>query len=559
MAQAVAVRETNSDPLVVPISSALNGAFGLYVTPTLNGTLAGKYYTVSRWLRLPAAGTYTFRLGTHQTATLSVRGEQVTAAVQGVNGSGTIAIEAPEVVRVDAQYEVSADGTENFIVFDVLDPQDDLLEVSRAEGSVGSIADTAEDLLPDSELGLKPSLIEDIRFTYPLWTPRPNWRNSISEMHYWLTDVLTSETAAEQRRRLRPNPRRSVEASFTRDDIDANILLNAVAGMGYAPILLPIWWDAVRIGQDLQGGVTDIIPGDFKGREFNVGDLAAIRRDEAFDYELVYVVGVQDTQIMLSEPVQLDTPKGTVIVPVVDAQVRDTVAVQSLTDTVATSRVRFFQIRPYKHSGNFPSVVYEESGLPVIDPKFNWAVSPENQYRRNVFVNDNETGIPDIYDPTNQASTNVRQAYQLITRDEHTAFLDLLFAMQGRWRTFHLPTKRGDFDLVADINPVQGALLVKRCGYTQYGGADQSIMRYIRIEKYDGTVIFNTIISSRIISGVEWLYLAETIGYHNMHDIKQICYMPVARLDIDNIEIERLTDSKSVVSLTFKTFDDRRS
>ena len=45
----------------------------------------------------------------------------------------------------------------------------------------------------------------------PVWTIRPNWKGGILERLEWLTDVLASDTGVEQRRSVRPTPRRSFE------------------------------------------------------------------------------------------------------------------------------------------------------------------------------------------------------------------------------------------------------------------------------------------------------------------------------------------------------------
>lgn len=553
----------NQDPDVTQFTSLVDGSQGLYITDSLTSTVAAQqgvlsYYTLSFWLKLPVSGEYTARLASMSAATLHIDGSPTIFVPGGSLETGLQQVAEAKVARVDIVYTVSNNGDKGFVVFDILDPDGVQIAVSTAGIPVGAVFDESGSFVPDSELGLKPSLIDDPRFGYPLWIPRPNWGSSIGETLAWVTDILSSETASEQRRRLRRYPRRSIEASYLRSEVESALLNNAVAGVGYGRFLQPIWWDEVRIKEDAMEGDT-VIKGSFENTEFTSGELAAVRRDNRFDYEIVYIAGTSEDQVLLAEPLQVDTLAGATIVPVVAAQIRGGTTVQRLTSSISRSTIRMHQINPYKRTATMPGETYGSTGLKVIEQPFNWYSSPEQQYTRNVFVNDNTLGIPFIYDPTEQSAGSVSRSYHLITEDEHKVFIEMLFAMAGRWKTFHLPSDCEDIDLVSDIDPAQGALLVRRSGFTQYDGANQDILKYIRIEKYDGSVFFNTIISSRIIGEVEWLYLQETFGYHPEYEIKKISFMPVARLDVDSVEIQRVTDIKSTVSLTYKIFQDRRA
>lgn len=173
---------------------------------------------------------------------------------------------------------------------------------------------------------------------------------------------------------------------------------------------------------------------------------------------------------------------------------------------------------------------------------------------------DNQSGPVVIVDPGNQNYGTVKKSYTIHGRTADRQFRQILFALRGRTKTFHLPLDTNDFILSRDINPADGALVVRRCGYTQYIGGTQETKRDIMVELYDGTRIPTTIISSRIVGEEEWLFLSQSIPATSRNDVRRIGYIPVARLDVDGIEIKRLTDSAGVsqVSLTFKFFDDRR-
>jgi hypothetical protein len=124
-----------------------------------------------------------------------------------------------------------------------------------------------------------------------------------------------------------------------------------------------------------------------------------------------------------------------------------------------------------------------------------------------------------------------------------------------------VPTGHDEFVLTRDISASQGAIIVARSGYNQYNLSQQAIRRDICIELYDGTKLFNTIISSRVVEDEEWLFLSETVPSLPLANVRRISYMPRSRLDIDAIEINRLTDADgaSQVALTFKAIVERRN
>ena len=126
----------------------------------------------------------------------------------------------------------------------------------------------------------------------------------------------------------------------------------------------------------------------------------------------------------------------------------------------------------------------------------------------------------------------------------------MLHTMNGKWKTFHLPTFRDEFELIQDIRTNDGAIRVYPSGYAMYGQHLQNGRRHIMIELFDGRIMYNTIISSRTMKGEEWLFLAETLPDIAKSNVRRVCYMPESRLDVDSIEFQRLTDSRGTSTVT---------
>lgn len=536
---------------------ALHGAYDLYVQDAYASAEANQTYYMAKWFKLKA-GTYTANAYVDDLGELRVDHQKVFEAHIGTNpNSGTFTVSQNGVYRFDAIYTNIPAGTPASFAFElILDGE--VYEVSRASDYIADIVP-----IPDSALGPKPPYSDDVRLTYPVFLPLPNWKDGVTERIEWQTDVMQSESGAEQRRPIRLHPRRSFEATFLRWEENRTVLDATIAGVGQRPLLLPLWHDMTATENVAPAGSIDIF-GQFRVKDFNVGDVVMFRRDLKWDYEVNIIAGldIDAGHMTLAFGLQQDMPKGTRLYPVRVAQIREAMNGEQLTDAVARMQVRFFCTETYdlpESWSNLPT--YTRTGLHIFTLPEDWGESNSVTSDRLTFSYDNESGNVVVTDPGDQNFGSVKKAYTLFGRTADRQFRQILFALRGRTKTFHLPLDTNDFILTRDINPADGALVVRRCGYTQFVGGTQATKRDILVELYDGTLIPTTIISSRTVLDEEWLFLSQSIPATPRSQVRRIGYMPVARLDVDGIEIKRLTDAAgaSQVSLTFKTFDDRRA
>jgi hypothetical protein len=165
---------------------------------------------MSKWAKL-AAGTYEIKMFAVDSASLSIDNQLVfeVTAGQGYH-AGSFVVAENGVYRFDLSYISDAAGTSGYIAYQIT------LDGARVENSRANdfIADTVP--IDVDALGPKPPYSNDLRLTYPVFLSRPNWKSGITERLEWQTDVMISETGAEQRRPVRTYPRRSIEASFLR-------------------------------------------------------------------------------------------------------------------------------------------------------------------------------------------------------------------------------------------------------------------------------------------------------------------------------------------------------
>lgn len=549
------LKETNTLGNAPTHYATLSGAYDIYVQDQYAAAEGNTPYYAAKWIKL-AAGDYQIRFIIDDNGTLKLNGQQVAS---GTNGGTwvtpvvqTFTLATSDTYRLDLQYNNVPAGSPSYIVYEI-SKDGVVVEVSRANDFVGDIKP-----IPDSALGPKPPYNEDIRLSYPVFLPKPDWQSGVLERLEWLTDVLQSESGAEQRRKLRQYPRRSLEASFSRFGNNRNLIDSYLTGVGQRFGLVPLWWDETPIDPVYAGSI-DIF-GDFYRREFFANDVVIIRRENELDYELNIIAEKTDTKLTLLYGTQKDTTRGT-ISPVRVAQIRDQLGGTQLTDAVRQFQLRFYTIEAANYTTDWTFPIYERTNLPVLNWIPNYREQMDMTFDRVSFVWDNQVGNPYVVDPGATATTNEKYGYTIYGREAMHDFKCNIYKMAGRWRELHVPTGHDEFVLTRDVNADQGAIIVARSGYNQYNLSQQAIRRDICIEMYDGSKLYNTIISSRVVEDEEWLFLSETVPSLPLANVRRISYMPRSRLDIDAIEINRLTDADgaSQVALTFKAIVERRN
>lgn len=551
------LKETNTLGNSPQRYALLSGAYDIFVQDQYTAADAAQTYYAAKWLKL-AAGEYQLRFICDDKGTFLLNGTQVATGTYGGDWLTpvVVAFNVPtsDTYRWDIQIYNGPASSPSFMSYE-LSKDGVVVEVSRAQDFIGDLKP-----IPDSALGPKPPYNEDIRLSYPVFLPKPNWKNSVIERLEWLTDVLTSESGAEQRRKLRQYPRRSIEASFIASDNYAGLIDSYLSGVGYTNGLVPLWWDETPISGAVVAGGVDVF-GDFRYREFNASDVVIIRRPGAItDYELNIIAERSDTKLVMLYGLQQDT-RGATITPVRVAQIREQLSGVIMTDRVKQFQLRFFTVEAADYPAEWTFPIYERTNLPILTWEPNYRESFDINYDRQVYTWDNEVGNPYTVDPGGTLQQGEKMGFTVFGRAEMHGLKRTLYKMSGRWRELHVPSGSDEFVLARDISDSAGALVVYRSGYNQYRLSQQATRRDILIELYDGRHLPNTIISSRVVGDEEWLFLQETVPPVSKDQVRRISYMPRSRLDIDAVEINRLTDADGAaqVALTFKAITERRN
>jgi hypothetical protein len=378
------------------------------------------------------------------------------------------------------------------------------------------------------------------------WTFLPDWGDGIDEVLSALTDVLQSESAASQRRRLRLALRREFTGPMYAEGRERQLLDLALFGWSDRVWSIPIWPDI----QLLQVGVAAdaaFIPCSTQYLDFRTGGLAMLRGEDAFTSETVEILDVLSNGLQLKRNTQQAWPAGSRLYPARAAQLLEEPTQRKLTDRLIEAEVRFLVVEPSDWPEWLPATLYR--GYPV------WARRPDETedltYAAERLRKTLDSGFaqPLITDTARRALQVLGQRHVDLGREARALVRSFIYGMHGRQQAVWVPSHMDDLTLVATVSSVATTMDIASIGYTRFS-AGKAGRRDIRIELWDGTVRMRRIIgSTEIDSQVERLALDSALGIEvQPHQVARISWMNLMRFESDVQRIQHMTDSEGVAA-----------
>lgn len=554
MANPVTIKSTTGGASSVSnVSAALNGARLLYAQDIFFPAPNPYKWNMAKWIYL-RGGSYRVIVSASERATVKVNGGD-TYTVSG-NNRTPLPMNLP---AGGSKFEISVSNSKYnntaYIAFSIYKDGEAMPEYkSSHEGWKGDL-----DEMPDA--GAKPQVVEESN--YRVWPIEPNWSDDITETLEWLTDVMSSESGAEQRRKVRLYPRRMMSAKFTEWRTTYRQLDMAIMSLGQDMIWVPLFWDKQALLDPAKKGDFDVY-GTFTDRpDFYAGRAFLLK--SATDYlksEVLIIKEVYDHKIVVESEIKQDWPVGTILYPLSRGRINSVDSMTMPTNNAVETTVKFeltdrLMVDPKWH--------YCESntstGLNVlVGMDNNWDEEVTIEAARNIVTQDNSVSNAIMVDVGANSSTTQRVSTIAQGRSEYVKLLQLLYAMSGQFNLFQFPTKMQSIELARSINHEEGFIACKPMGYTAMGGDKQSVRQYIMILLRSGKRIFARVISTRIDRNVEYLVLEQAVGNIMDYDVVMICWCPISRLGSDSVDIQHVTDinglSKAVLAI--ESFYNRR-
>lgn len=373
----------------------------------------------------------------------------------------------------------------------------------------------------------------------------------------WATDVLVSESGAEQRRMLRRYPRCTIEYSGLVRGPARAYLDNLIVGRGAKKWYLPLWFDTHILDAEAAG--TTLVSSSITPDALPTGDALFIQDAVPASGDL-REIGAQGTG-SLTLAVSVDAAQGSLFYPCRLAELTDQPSIRRLSDDLATVQSRF---RLSESADSFASVDPADVGeiyrdFPVLMNLPDEGDDLEYNYERITGEIDNSVNFPYRYDKAGIGFTKQSFPWLIVGRDSYRDFMRLTYYLAGRLNPIWLPTFFSDFEATSDI-AAGSTIIVRDCGFTVSGGPKIN-RQDIAISLVDGTTLFRRLEDSVADAGTETLTVDSAFEDPIARaDILRISFMSLNRLDADQVEIEHLTDTAGVAKsiLTFRSAPDIR-
>jgi hypothetical protein len=380
-----------------------------------------------------------------------------------------------------------------------------------------------------------------------LWPAPPNWANAVRETLAFLTDVMQAPTGGQQVRALRNAPRRSFSFQAVMAN-DARRIVDAIRfDVGARQLLCPIYPDVQFLTSPLASGAVSV-PCRTAGFDFVAGGQAVLWAG-INAWELVTIDTIAADAITLTAATAQAWGVGTRLYPVRKARLQNVPRVASHSGAVGTVSVQLLIDEPCDWPAAWPSEATYR-GVPVLEWRNNEATEPSDQYDRISSAADEDVGPVFYTDLPGMPFRSQSQLFTLMGRDAHTAFRSLVYALNGRVGQVWVPSWTADAALVAAVTDTATQIQVPWMGYTQFGYL-QANRRDLRIELYDGTVLYRRVTGSAESGANEVLQLDSALGVAIAPgDVRQINWLTLCALATDTVQLDHATDAEGVAQST---------
>lgn len=375
---------------------------------------------------------------------------------------------------------------------------------------------------------------------HPIWPFPPNWGDSVNETREWRTDVMVSPTGAEQRRALRPYPRRFLSydvALMGRERAYADNLLHAYSGGTW---WIPQWHDVcvTSAATSFFGNVIQIPNASENEWE------AVVIWASPFDCRVYEVGSVLANSIQIvGAIIGASYPAGTMVMPAVTGRLTDEPRFSKMSDTVWTGETRFL-LFDNDQQGYPNALASSYRSYPVMTAQPDESERLNANFERMMLEVDNGIGHPVYRDTAERRFDLYRYNWVISGRQQTRDFETLLNQLCGRLRPIWMPTFNQDFEV---LSATPTTLTVVDNGLLSTGGLRPG-REDLLIRTVDG-VFARQIVSASSPGPTLTLTLGSALpATYSADQFVAVSFMDLMRLNSDTLQLEHLTDTQGVLT-----------
>lgn len=382
----------------------------------------------------------------------------------------------------------------------------------------------------------------------PVWVFPPNWGTPVTERLEWKTDVLTSESGAEQRIPRLQHPWRTLSATFLLDGNKRQLFDTYAMQYSSQEMLVPLWPYVGQVGQAATAG-QDLLYVDTQWAEYKPGDKILLRSIINDWYEVGVVDVVTATTLKLISPLSRNVPQGTWVYPCRLGRLLGQISATKRTARTFEFTADFRITERYVHDWLWYPPAHKDVSVFDIHPDDSEELAHE--YIGNYAVFEGDMAAPSVADLTGYRRTKINYKWSFVGRENQYKVRQILYYLRGRNRAVWVPTYMQDVTLADPVSTFDTSITVKHTGYS--GAVTLPPNRTdLRIALKDGNVIYRTISSVVAIDANTELisFAIPAFLEFTPDEVAGISFLVLSRLDTDVVEITHTTDSHGVIQVT---------
>lgn len=300
---------------------------------------------------------------------------------------------------------------------------------------------------------------------YLVWPWRP--LRPITEHLEWLTDIIEAHDGAEQRIRVRQEPRQTFDASVLLNDPDELSRLRVgLAAWQHREWGWPCWHEAVNL-ESVLPAASSSIPVDTTAADFRAGGLAIVHQSPSL-YEVVEVDAVSAASLALVAPTTMEHPAGASVMPLRMARMTG----QARRDDYAVEASRYSVTMQITDNAELTTAAaaMQYLGYDVLsDPLLMPGETMPRQFDRAIEILDPSTGAWATAARTDYPRITTDHKWRLRTLAQAWFFRKWLHRRAGMLTPVWIPSRTHDLALAVQPTAAATTLQINDVNYRNVG------------------------------------------------------------------------------------------
>lgn len=390
----------------------------------------------------------------------------------------------------------------------------------------------------------------------------PRYESTFQERWSFLTDVIQMVSGKEQRIALRSKPRMDLFATYLLDEEDRQRMQAILFGWQSKLFAVPLWHEELRSTSAASLSDTVLQVNTTTNIDFRVGGLAVVYESPT-KYDVVVLSAVGTNTLEFDDTPLLNSyGSNATVAPVRLAYIASSVRGGRYKTKLERFDIQFtvFDNDTGMYSGDTSGWNSHDGKVLLDDLNVMGSEQIAQEFRQKILKLDNDTGKISTASRWSKHKHASQKGFVARNRSEIIKLKKLFMALNGKQKSFYMPTLINDLTPVADLEVGLATMNITNVGYTRFvvGGANATPKNLIRIVFTDGTSLTRTITSATEVSNsVEQLVLDDTWpADRTVSEIERVEFLELTRFDSDVFTFRfPKTNSAVVLAPTVTVFD----